>query len=260
MADVLSYWSEFKSRKTGAWYDFAQNAISVFNHPHRVAQISITGTLGYTIDERDFDGAENRSIADVFQFSLDVSPHPPWARVFLERTPRLGVLSIDDEEKGSFYLLHRPFYMWAIQYYRNPYAPEDDPNVGTCTRTRYERDVNDEWQEESSDTSQIVLYFEPFYGINTSGGHPQSGGKDDAHPTKFYPAFTFSTTEGNDYTSYLSFLDFQLVERNPWDAEWGDEDYSGVFNDHVDLQNSEDYDGGGHSGSCSIKIEFTNQS
>lgn len=236
---------KIKEKKLAGWEYLAQTGR--FNHPHRLSTIAMDGGISYTVDQRDYTANEDALSASSFVFSIDASQHPVYTRQFLDRCPLVGVVTLLNP--GDFAFLHNPGYCWGVL--DETYDYPDETLVGTCTRTNWTRpSATDTWAEVDSTDTDIFMRFTFFVG--DLGGDPNSNGKDEATPTELLVLIQFSGTYANQLPSFGD----DSVYRFPWVLEWEAEDYSPTFDEHLTTQNG--LFGGGHAGSCSMRLVFTN--
>jgi hypothetical protein len=216
-----------------------------YNHPHRLAEISTSGSLSYIIDEREFTSPGN--YAKLYDFDIDFSDMPAWTRLLWQKNGYPGIGSVP-VSNGEFGWLHRPLYFWRAEvvYGSTPSAVK----IGTCTQTNYSRPTADDpWEEDSSDTTDIDGYFQ-FFLLSGGGGGAFDG--REGLPCEISFSGSFDGTNSFKLPNLNA-----LIERFPWDDPWASESaaFSDAFDDHLDTENAAD--GGGHSGSCSLELVFS---
>lgn len=239
-----------KAKKLAAWV----LSNGWWNHPHRLASIDVSGTLDYTIDERDFTSPG--LTANVYVFDLDFSGASGYTRIFEDKTPwRVNNLTPDPAPAGApaageLILAHRPRRMWqAASVSTAPSAA----TIGTCTETAWSRpSVSDPWVEGASSTTDIDFYFSIAF---SAGGEPDSQGRGDSSDDE-----RLAINFGENFSGTNSFRLPALsgfVYRLPWNDSWASETtvFSDLFDDHLTAENAAD--GGGHSGTCTLSLDFT---
>lgn len=238
---------DIKTRKDNI---LSESSTSVWNHPHRLRSIEVSGNLSYTIDQRSFSSPGVS--AQTYEFSLDFSLAASWSRRFETNTPWYsGALPGGPLATGQFYFGHTPEWFWEAftQYGSSPSAVK----IGDCVQTSYSRPTtSDPWTLGATVTTDVDFYFSAFLSL---GGEPDSGGKgDESDDEKIVVAFLDSFTGAN--TSRLP--DFSAdVLRLPWEDSWASETaaFSDIFSDHIAARNAAD--GGGHSGTCTLSLDFS---
>ena len=224
-------------------------ADSFFNHPHRIPKVAVSGTLNYTIDGRDFIPTPITS-ATKYEFSLDYSLSDPWIRVFQANYPWRTFAPPTILAQGEFTPGHRPHSPWEFRDTTGD--PTDIAVIGTCTKTTYTRTlIIDPW---TAGTPVVTDISHKFFPSISGGGDIFSGGRgagSDAEKTQIEYAESY---DGAEYTRLPNFSDF--IFRLPWDDPWASETaiFATVFSDFLADGNSTD--GGGHSGTCSLSLDF----
>lgn len=244
----------YESRKIQKDVYFAAGVSSgtpgeLWNHPQRMETVAVEGTLTYTIDERAFDPVPSTS-ATMWEFSLNMNTADDYTRDFLEKTP-YNDDPPSDPAVGHFTLMHRPFlFYWMLEL--DLIAHSTPVVVGTVTKTEYSRaSAMDPWTQDASNDHDISLVWD--WEVVTRGGDPTSGGRDASHPAEVRANLTFSGTD----SSKLPGMSTGLEERDPWSDGWAAIDLSQPLTDAIADGNTDD--GGGHSGSSSMEITFTDQ-
>lgn len=213
-----------------------------YHHPNRVDEIQLTGTLSYTIDERSFV-PEPALSCDKYEFSLDFADHPTYSRDWITNFP----WDFDPAPaEGEYVFGHEPLnYYWGVLDWIEDYASAT--KIGTCTRTPYTRAVDtDPWTAGTPVVTDVDLLFT--FWISTIGGDVNSGGNDGTSETDIYVSIDITGTHTGNLPDFSG-----DIGRKPWDT-WADEDYSSILTDHISDGNTAD--GGGHSGSTTLKLEF----
>jgi hypothetical protein len=226
-----------------------------YNHPQRIASITLSGTIDYEIDERDFTVNESPAggaTASVYVFALDYTAVTPYIRKFQEQDPWyvLPVALV----AGEFTLSHRPrAAMWEIRSDIFDYD-EDQDVVGTVTRTRYVyNDGTSSWDLDTTDAAEdITLTFA--FSIS-GGGDPTSGGRDDDSTDENATIAVFASHSGT-YGIKLADFNWGDILRFPWVDTWAPEtaEFATGFSNFITDSNAAD--GAGHSGSCSLSVDF----
>lgn len=248
--------------KSKKYYKANNYGDNTWNHPNRIAQIALSGALTYAIDKRAFTGVGLS--ATLYEYDLDFSLTTPYTRVFETRTPWLGAgaseIPSGAPAAGGFVWAHRPARaMWAFEPY---FTAADAVVIGTCTATPYTRATyGSPWVAGSSTSNDISFYFFPAmsFGGYQPGGEPDSGGKGDGsddEKVQVRALLDFSGTNSGDLNLIFSGQDMDLF-RLPWDDSWSSETaiFSTGFSNRISDANA--FHGGGHSGTCSISMDFT---
>jgi len=238
-----------KDRKLNIWAEFS---LYEWNHPSFLQGIAVSGLLSYTIDERSFTSPGLS--ASKYEYDLDFSDADDYSRVYESNVPWTvfppprGILN-----DGEFLMSHQPSFPWGVIFYDED---NQDTKIGTCTKTDYSRDEGtDPWTEDGSTTTDIDFHFDvsPF-----GGGEPDSGGKGDGSDDEKVDVSFFPDFSGSHNSKLPNFeLSLGEVLRLPWAASWASETaaFSAIFSDHLSDGNTSD--GGGHSGTCSLSLDFT---
>jgi hypothetical protein len=241
---MSAFWSLIKNKKSTLATSYRGYS---YNHPQRLSQLGLSGTLSYTRDERDFTGI--LGVATRYVFDLDYSLATPWNRVLVEKQP-WGALPVTLAD-GEFTMGHKPLYMWEVNA-----AYGGDPAevvIGTCTATPYSRaTISDPWTA-GTDVVTDVNYKIIF--LMYDGGLPPSMGRGTDTTLEKVTIEMFEGTSGTATDLLPSF--YAKVLRLPWTATWASETaiFSGIFSAFITASNTAD--GGGHSGSCSLSVDFT---
>lgn len=250
MTTFSQYYEGHKDKKSLA-YSFCSNAS--FNHPHRLNGVSLSGTITYTRDERDFAinaSPSNGDTAFKDSLNIDLSAASAWTRYFEENCPFSHVLDLATRE---FALLHSPRYPWRFVTRIN--LEPDFVVVGTITRENYTyNDTTSSWDSTTPEPAEDVLCDYDF--SVTDGGDPLSGGFDLTSAAEIILSVNFNSI--GSYGSILLGWGWGVIERLPWTEVWDPETdiFSDSFDQWVDDLNTAD--GGGHSGSCSMSLNFSN--
>lgn len=218
-----------------------------FNHPHRLNQISMTGSFSLIIDGRGFTAFPPvvGSTTTLTEYDLDLAPVPSFTRYFENKCPISHYLSAELSSPRKIALLHQPRYPWRfIQNDRYEYEPTV---VGTYKTTSFIYDGTN-WNQTSTTTSDHAF---DFYVSIDGGGYLYSGGKvADSDAVKARILLTHNLPE----------IDTPLeILRLPWQNTWASETaiFSNAFNAFIADGNAAN--GGGYSGSCSVSLNFVNQ-
>jgi hypothetical protein len=254
MATLAEYYDVIKAKKLSSF--IASRAYS--NFPHRLGIIGLSGSVSYTVDQRDFSiysSPANGSVAFKFVASLNMALVSPWNRVFLTKVPSLIPIysstspdSILDVREFGF--LHSPQYMWEALFSVNYDA--DYKNVGSVVVTEYTYSTSsNSWGVTNTFSSSVECDLSVFIA---DGGHPISGGNDGTSACIVSSICNFI----GDYSGYLNGIGTADFERLPWDGTWASE--STAFSDGFSqiLSDGNAADGGGHSGTCGMSMVFTN--
>jgi hypothetical protein len=225
-----------------------------YNHPHRLPSVALSGALTYTVDERSFTAHSspvNGEVAYVFVFNLTFTGTAAYTRIFESRYPWISVPS-GTPAQGEFLISHRHgTYFWRFEIDSGPTL---DPEViGTVTRSKYVYSSG-AWGLDSVDAPQdITLQFT--FSIS-GGGDPTSGGRDDDSDDERATILVTPDLSGT-YSDKLPEFGSTNVYRFPWDDPWASETtaFSDIFATHLITKNAAD--GGGHSGTCSMSLDFT---
>ena len=219
------------------------------NHPHRIATVSTSGALTYTIDERSFAPSPTLS-ASKYDFSLDFSLGDSWTRVYQSKFPWYSAtpVALNQGEFCPSHVIKKP---WKFDCDFGAYP--NYATIGDCTRTNYTRAlITDPWTAGTPVTTDVDF---KFGFLLTLGGDPTSGGRGTgSDPEK--ALFQFSDSWSGSYTNKLPNL-YADVYRLPWVDPWASEStvFSTAFSAFLTAQNTAD--GGGHSGTCSLSLDFT---
>lgn len=255
MTTISQYYLNHKNKKSSI---YALLSTSRYNHPHRLERVSLSGTITYTRDERDFAvnaSPANGTIAFRDSLSFDLSSTTPWSRYFEERCPFTHTLDLAVRE---FALLHNPSRPWEFSTQAN--IDPDFVVVGTITRETYEyNDTTSSWDLTIPDPPEPPENVSCDFDFTiTKGGDPLSGGFDMTSAAEIYLAVNFDSI-GNFGSPLIGWVsEWGIIERLPWTEVWEPETdiFSDSFEQWIDDLNTAD--GAGHSGSCSMSLNFTN--
>jgi hypothetical protein len=250
--DILMSFSDkvtsIKNRKR-AIYDFLDS--SVYNHPNRLSEVGLSGSMYLIKDGRDYTVYPyNPTFSrEVKEYTIDFSLATHYIRSYFEKEPTPNYLP-DATDLGTFHLGHFP-NQWFIQSHNLSPA---SVVVGTKTITEYSRaSVSDPWIAGSVTSSDITMYFEMTI---LGGGDPVSkgkgtGGDDNKAVIYFHPVINVYA-ELPDFGAYSG-----EIKRLPWDASWSSETamFIPIFSNYLDFNNA--FYGGGFSGNCSLSLNFT---
>lgn len=257
---TAAYYQTIKAKKRDRW---ERRAYGWHNYPHSLAEIATSGSLSYTRDETHFTNASTSTTASRYVCSLDFSLANPFTRVFEDQWPwkpssaNPYPLPSGDPGNGEFLMVHRPIFPWRLE------APISDPLpsavIGDCTREFYTRPTtSDPWALDNTTTTDVTF---GFYLLMGAGGDHYTGGRgaggydekviiqfdDDFganNPGVFPPILPdFSTTDPD-------------IRRLPWEDPWSSETaiFADIFSNHLVTRNA--IDGGGHTGTCSLSLDF----
>lgn len=245
----LEQWKERKKNRFKAVWLY-------FNHPHRLSEVAMSGALTYVIDERLFV-PEPATSAKVYEFDLGFAVVPAWSRLFYPKFPFDIEAPQNALAAGQFVLAHLPWRMWNFATVRGP--GHLAVKVGTSTVSEYSRpSENDPWTLDTTATYDIEFFFDPTFSF---GGDPDSDGRgDDSADEKAEIRIENSGFGGPTSSRLPSFSELDTpyeIRRFPWMDAWASEtDYfAWTFNDFLADRNAQD--GGGHSGSCTMSLDFT---
>jgi hypothetical protein len=247
---TATYYEGHKDKKS-AISTFVRGAR--FNHPHRLKTVSLSGTIDYVRDERDFAinaSPSNGDIAFRDTLDLDLSAASAWSRYFEEKCPFSHTLDLAVRE---FALLHGPGFPW--KFFQQINFDPDFVVIGTITRENYTyNDTTSSWDLTSTDLPEDVEC--NFSFSVTGGGDPVSGGFDSVSAAEIELTVDFDYI--GSYGSLLLGWGWGLIERLPWTEVWDPE--TDIFSDSFDLwvDDLNTATGGGHSGSCSMTLNFSN--
>lgn len=242
---LAAYYQSLKIRRSD---QATTMAAYQWNHPHRLEAIALSGTLSYTRDGRDFTSPGTS--ATRYLFALDFADANTYTRVWKANTPWDGIPSLDP---GQVIISHQPSFPWAMIFID---AATDPAVIGTCTEYEYSRPTtSDPWTLDDTTTTDISLALGLFaFG----GGEPDSGGQGDgSDDEKVEIQANLNFTGANN--NLLPNLDTTSphILRLPWEDSWASETtlFSDAFSDFITAENAAD--GGGHSGTCSLSLDFT---
>lgn len=255
MATLADYYDVIKAKKS-AISTFSRSCYS--NFPHRLGTIELSGSINYTIDQRDFSSNSsppNGHVAFKFVASVNMALVSPWNRVFLSKIPSLIPIydstyptSILGLKKFGF--VHVPQYPWRSLFTVN--YNTDYKNVGSITVTEYTYSTSSSsWSVTNTSSSTVECDFSVFIG---DGGDVISGGNDGSSACGISSICNFTGTDASILIGFGT-ADFQ---RLPWDGTWSNESAAFLteFNQIISDRNTAD--GGGHSGTCGMSMVFTN--
>lgn len=221
-------------------YDLHSFLQEYWNHPHRLAEISLSGTLTQIEDDRLKTGAGTSAMVDTLVFTGSL--FPKITRKFYDNEP---FKSFDgpDPAKGEITISQNCIYPWRM--ISNAGHPNDDVTVGTFTRQGFTRTTTSSpWVFRGSSTYDLTGNFE-CSPIN--GGDIVSGGRGaDIESSK---------AEINFNISVIGI--YETVKRFPWVDPWASD--TDVFADWLDdwIANGNATYGGGFSGSSSMSLDFS---
>jgi hypothetical protein len=244
MRDLETYLPDYKDKKA-AVIDLLGQAR--YNHPHQIPGASVSGSLSYTVDERDFT-APGLS-ADLYVFDLSFGSASAWTRVFQERYPWLSESLPHALDQGEFTMAHRPIRAMFESVFSQG-AALDYVTIGDVSVTHYTRALDtDPWTEGATDTNDIDFRFDFFV---EDGGAPESGGKDAGNDDEKCTLYFTPSFDGSNSSRIPEF--YSEILRLPWTDPWASESaaFSTIFDDAMTARNVTD--GGGHSGSCSLAL------
>lgn len=254
-----------RRKKRQIWAELSDG---YFNYPNRLASVDLSGSLDYTIDGRDFTSPGLS--ASVYEFSLNFSLVGGYTRVFESRYPWLSSASPPSggPDIGEFLLFHRPRAFWYV--FVDHGGTPADAVIGTCTKTDYTRlTESDPWViDDGPADTDIEWSFSFSLGKNlfqfNGGDAPSSGldagfGKGDGSDDEKIAVQVNMNPSGAHASLLPSFdvMNSEEILRLPWDDSWAAESavFSDIFSTHLTDFNATD--GGGHSGTCTISLDFT---
>ena len=215
-----------------------QRLFDAYNHPHRLGKIELRGKLDYTIDEREFTSPGTS--ADVYVFDLDFSQAADYTRILEENYPWGGAPAPTAPVAGEFVFYHIPWAPWTASIER---VDTSAVAIGTVTVREYSRaTTSDPWDLDATTTTDIDYRFTAV----------PSGGSYDGGGTVIFNSY-FSGT----HSTLLPSLNKSFA-KDITDDSWQPESsyFATTFSDFLDTNNTAD--GGGHSGSISMTLHFTN--
>ena len=234
---VKEYLAKIKEKKHDL-HDFLQ---SYWNHPHRLAEISLSGTLTQIEDGRLKTGAGTSTFMDTLVFTGSL--FPVITRKFYENQPFKTSGSGPQPTKGEITISQNCIYPWRM--ISNAGHPNDDVTVGTFTREGFTRTTtSDPWVSGGSSTYDLTGNF---ICLPNNGGDVVSGGRGaDIESSK---------AEINFNISVIGI--YETVKRFPWVDPWASD--TDVFTDWLDdwIANGNATYGGGFSGSSSMSLDFS---
>lgn len=254
MTTLLQYHEWIKARKH-ALIDFMFSRIVDWpilwtNHPNRITEIALSGTLDYTYDYRDTTAGATATSATVEIYDLDFSALPSFTRLF--HGPGGLHSALPDPDPAEFRLQSFPSAAWAMLLLATNCA---STVIGTKTSQTWTRPTDtDPWtQLGTDDVTDVFAFYSPRIGVvgNNSdlGGHPVSNGYDSTTPAAIVLDLTVTPFPTYDFSDHS-------FERLPWNNAWSAESgHASHFNDWISAQNAAD--GSGHSGSTGLTITFT---
>lgn len=221
-----------------------------FNHPNRLAGVSFSGLLSYVIDERSFTSPGTS--ASKYDFSLDYNASNIYTRIFEEYFPWAGdTPPAGTPAQGDFLMFQRQGAgMWSIDTLFG--TDTSAVVIGTVDTKVYSRPTtSDPFTENSSTTTNISHRFSLFI---SGGGDPVSGNFSTLEAAK--TTTTCLSFHSGTHSGLIPELE-GLIFRFPHEDLWSSETtlFSDAFTAHLALKNTAD--GGGHSGTCSISLNYT---
>ena len=222
--------------------------IRYFNHPNRLASISLSGNVSITIDARAIDEDTGFNVGYVTEWDLDYSLANPIERILLPSDDWTGNKEDAYLNPGKMTMMHRPIEPWKMDNAN----PENVPSIiGTLTVTAYGIDDTGEDPVLTTDTTNhdVTLNFSLFMSL---GGFPASGGFDDADASRI----NISTTFSHSYDPFVTVVDLpsfgSVIYRLPQDDAWSSEtvSFSDIFDDWITAG------GADYSGTCSLSLDF----
>lgn len=207
-----------------------------YNHPHRLSEISMTGTDTRIIDTRPVvTGLTAQERTDVI-YGADV---PVITRKIIEKIPHIGSDPAPPQAKGEFAMMINPMGPWEARCQNG--LDNDDAVIGQTTIVPYTRaTTSSPWVAGTPNTFDITgnLVIDIL-----DGGEPPSQGRGadiDASRCKIVVDFQI-----------LSIVDF--IYRFPWDDPWASETalFTDSLNDWITAG------GTGYSGSTDLTLVFT---
>lgn len=240
---VEEYLIKIKEKKYDL-HDFLQNCH--WNHPHRLAEISLSGSLTMIEDRRYFTGAGTS--ASVITETITGSLFPVLTRKFYENEPFYTSGPPPGGGKGEFTISHKYLYAWRM--FTGGGILNDLAVVGTRTSQGYTRTTtSDPWVAGSSSSFDLMGSFGAG-PVSGTGGDIISGGRGPDIDTS-------KATLGFSLSGDSSAGPFGYFYRFPWDYTWASE--VDIFTDFLDdwIANGNATYGGGFSGSCSLSLDFS---
>jgi len=237
---MLSELSEIVKSKKAELQSFL---IAFWNHPHRLSEVSLTGTYTTIVDERSFTGAGLS--ASVETATLTGSLFTTTTRKLAEKTPFKASLSEISLAQGEIAMMHNALIPWEV--FQATGTVNSDVTVGSLVVDDYTRpNTSSPWTLVSSNTFDIDGHFE--IGI-IDGGDEISGGRGaDVDSSRCSISIAISA---GVYSFTVEFFRF------PWDDPWSSETtaFSDNLSDWITAGNAAN--GGGYSGSSSLEAVFT---
>lgn len=234
MPDVIQ---TYKLKK----YDYFRFGV-VFNHPNRLAGISMSGE---TVFNRDGRISESGLSTTRTLIELDYSILPSWNREFRDKNPlffnpQTGFASF------GFGLFHLTTTPWLI--FSHIKGSSSSTVIGTTKEFAYSRASNtDPWTEDSLTTADFSVSWSPDL---TGGGDPASGGKGADNEDNSIAITGIPTTYFSGVT----------IHRLPWDQAWTSETtiLSDAFDDYLaDVIAANPSTAADYSGTCTAEVVFT---
>lgn len=251
MPTQQEYWQMLRSRRS-ACYSWLRSRD--YNAPHPLAEVALSGSLSYTVDERLFTSPPATAYVSVM--SVDFSSAAAWTRINEDQTP-FTLLGGDGPSgrpaDGNFLMLHSPQAPW--EFFCSYGYLSGDVVVGDVVVDKYL------WNSRTSsyDFDRTATYNVSMEWslIISGGGHPASGGKDASADTEKTTIQIVAYLSGGGTGARLPSSGINVsFGRFPWDSAWTSETaaFGTWFDDFLDAENSDD--GAGHSGTCSISADF----
>jgi len=234
---VEEYLAKIKEKKHDL-HDFLQY---YWNHPHRLAEISLSGSLTQIEDGRQFTGAGTSAFMDTYDYTGSL--FPVITRKFYENQPFKTSGSGPQPAKGEITISQNCIYGWRM--ISNQGNPNDDVTVGTFTRESYTRaTTGDPWVLGSTTSYDLTGNF---ICLPNNGGDVVSGGRG-----------ADIATSKADILIDISIMGlYTTIGRFPWTDPWASE--VDAFTDFLDdwIANGNATYGAGFSGSCSMSLDFS---
>lgn len=251
MANIATYLDKIKQKKQSI---ISSIGFSFCAHPHRLASVDISGTLNYVIDERDFSinaSPTNGDVAFVYTYSITATGIAGYTRIFSLKQPysRSGVTLAT----GEFLMSQEPlarFWAALVDFGTLP----DYETVGSVTRDRYiYASGTSTWDLDSSTSNDMDAAWD--FDI-TTGGDEISGGKDDDSADENC-TISFAMVWSGTHSAKLPSLSTAEIKRLPWVDAWASETsaINDAFTSFLTTRNAAD--GGGHSGTCTVSLDFS---
>lgn len=236
---VEEYLAIIKQKKHDL-HDFLQE---YWNHPHRLAEISLSGSLTMIQDERFYSTGPS-ALVDTYDYTGSL--FSVITRKFYDNEPFKDLSIPPEPAQGEITISQNCLY--GLSMFLNYGLSNDDVTVGTFTRESYTRSsISDPWVLAGTESYDITGNFVCYpYG----GGDVVSGGRgSDVDTSKATIDFGISTSEN----LFIS----TTIGRFPWTDPWPSE--VDIFTDFLDdwIANGNATYGGGFSGSCSLSLDFS---